>query len=130
MSIELLPPSPTAGPITIEKPWGHELIWANNPHYAGKVLHVNEGCRLSLQYHVRKRETLLVIAGRVRMTMGTPDGRIETFDVGPGAVFEVLPGQVHRIEALETSDLVEVSTPDLDDVVRLSDDYGRSRAAA
>ncbi len=130
MSIELLPPLPNAGPITVEKPWGHELIWANNSHYAGKVLHVKEGCRLSLQYHVRKRETLLIISGRVRMTMGTPDGHIETFDVGPGAVFEVLPGQVHRIEALETSDLVEVSTPDLDDVVRLSDDYGRSRAAA
>ena len=127
MSVELeLPGSLDSLPSRVEKPWGHELIWANNRHYAGKILHVRAGHRLSLQYHERKHETLMVLSGRVRMTLSTPGGELVYVDAPAGQVFEVAPGRVHRIEAIETSEMLEVSTPELDDVVRLSDDYGRS----
>lgn len=110
----------------VEKPWGYELIWAHTERYCGKKLFVRAGHSLSLQFHNVKDETLYVESGRVEFTIGavgTPFPNSEV--VGPGRAFHVPPGTVHRMEALEDSVLLEVSTPDLDDVVRLEDSYGR-----
>lgn len=109
----------------VEKPWGHELIWARTERYVGKILHVRAGESLSLQYHEQKEETLLLLSGSVRLTLRDGDeGRVITME--PGDAYHVPPRVVHRIEALEDADLAEVSTPELDDVVRLEDRYGRS----
>ncbi len=110
----------------IEKPWGYELIWANTERYVGKELFVREGHALSLQYHERKDETIYVQQGRVEFQIGPQDGELQTEVVGPGRAFHLVPGTVHRMRALEDSLLLEVSTPDLDDVVRLEDRYGRA----
>jgi mannose-6-phosphate isomerase len=112
-------------PVTrVPKPWGYELIFAHTEHYVGKVLHVSRGETLSLQYHEMKDETLYVIAGKVVLEAreGAETRRV-TLDVGDA--FHVPPRLIHRIEALEDSDIVEVSTTELDDVVRLEDRYGR-----
>jgi quercetin dioxygenase-like cupin family protein len=105
----------------IEKPWGHELIWAHTARYVGKVLHIRGGESLSLQYHVKKEETILVQSGKLRLVLGETEHVLE-----PGQQAHILPGTVHRMEAVETCDIVEVSTPELEDVVRLEDRYGRT----
>lgn len=107
----------------IEKPWGHELLLALVPgKYAGKLLVIEKGKRLSLQYHRRKRESLFVLKGKLTFLLGT-----RTRVAGPGKAFTVPPGTVHRFEARHGRvTLIEVSTTELDDVVRLRDDYGRS----
>ncbi|MEO8216127.1 MAG: cupin domain-containing protein [Acidobacteriota bacterium] len=108
----------------ITKPWGYELIFGKTERYVGKILHVNEGESLSLQYHVVKEETLYLIAGRVRLRLSdASDDRTVIMEVGD--CYHIPPGLVHQIEALEAADIVEVSTPELDDVVRLEDRYGR-----
>lgn len=108
----------------IPKPWGYELIFARTERYVGKILHVNEGESLSLQYHEMKEETLLVIRGRVKLTLQFGEDRT-TKEMLLGEAFHIPPRLIHRIEAIEDTDIVEVSTPELDDVVRLEDRYGR-----
>ncbi|MGH2940068.1 MAG: cupin domain-containing protein [Solirubrobacterales bacterium] len=112
-------------PQRVEKPWGYELWWAETPHYAGKILHVEAGHSLSLQMHREKDESSYVLSGRLRLTRGPSAEELTTEEIGPGFTWRVEPGTVHTIEALEDSDVVEVSTPHLDDVVRLRDQYGR-----
>ncbi len=111
----------------VEKPWGHELIWAHTDRYVGKVLVIEPGKRLSLQYHERKDESLLVVRGTLRLHIGPTLEELEKIDLGPGESYRVPVGHTHRFEALsEQVELVEVSTPELDDVVRVKDDYGRA----
>ena len=108
--------------VTIDKPWGHELIFALAPRkYAGKILVINKGKRLSLQYHRRKHESLYVLKGKLTLRLGK-----KTLTAGPGDAFTVAPGTIHRFESHHGRvTLLEVSTTELDDVVRLQDDYGR-----
>ena len=112
-------------PRRVEKPWGHELIWARTDRYVGKVIHVRAGHALSLQYHERKEETILLWRGRLHFEFGTGDNA-RTWEMQPGECVHITPGMVHRMTAIEDSDLFEVSTPELDDVVRLDDRYGRT----
>jgi mannose-6-phosphate isomerase-like protein (cupin superfamily) len=113
-------------PRKVEKPWGYELIWAESDRYVGKVLFVKAGESLSLQFHRLKDESWLVQAGRARLELGSAgDAVLKQEAIGPGATFRFRPGTVHRITALEDTTIVEVSTPELDDVVRLEDQYGR-----
>jgi len=113
-------------PRKVEKPWGHELIWAETEHYVGKVLFVKAGESLSLQFHREKDESWLVQAGRAKLELGSAgDAVLAQEVVGAGACFRLRPGTVHRVTALEDTTIVEVSTPHVDDVVRLEDRYGR-----
>lgn len=113
-------------PRRVEKPWGHELIWAETDHYVGKILHVKAGHALSLQYHERKDETIHVLRGTLRFLAGATAEAIEEIELVEGDSFRVTPGTVHRMIALTDTDLLEASTPHLDDVVRLEDRYGRA----
>jgi mannose-6-phosphate isomerase-like protein (cupin superfamily) len=108
----------------VEKPWGHELVWAETPRYVGKLLHITAGHRLSRQYHRRKDETFLVQAGEMDLEIGDGADR-RTIRMRPPDAFHCPPGTVHRMIAVTDVDVVEVSTPELDDVVRLEDAYGR-----
>ena len=108
----------------VEKPWGYELIWAKTGRYVGKVIHVRAGHALSLQYHNRKEETLLLWSGRLLFELGS-EGRTRSWEMQPGDRVHVAPGSVHRMTAIDDSDVFEVSTPELEDVVRLDDRYGR-----
>jgi len=108
----------------VDKPWGHELIWAQTARYVGKVLHILAGHRLSRQYHRVKEETLMVQAGEMDLEIGQAEAT-ETRRMKAGDVFHVLPGTIHRMIAVTDVDVLEVSTPELDDVVRLEDVYGR-----
>jgi len=117
-------------PRRVEKPWGWELVWAETDRYAGKLLFVRAGQSLSLQYHERKEESWLVQEGRAALELGAVGGSLEEQEIGPGDCFHFTPGTVHRVRALEDTLIVEVSTADLDDVVRLEDDYGRKGTSA
>jgi mannose-6-phosphate isomerase len=110
----------------IEKPWGHELIWALSDSYCGKVLFVKAGAALSLQFHRQKDESWLVQSGKAKLELGDVGEAVlhEEVIVG-GQAFRYRPGTVHRVTALEDTTILEVSTPHLDDVVRLEDRYGR-----
>ena len=109
----------------INKPWGYELHWARTDRYVGKVLHIEAGHALSLQYHNRKDETILLWEGRLRFEIGQgPDAR--AWEMTAGERVHVPPGTVHRMTAIGDCTLIEVSTPELDDVVRLEDRYGRA----
>jgi mannose-6-phosphate isomerase len=113
-------------PRKVEKPWGYELIWADAEHYVGKILFVKAGESLSLQFHRVKDESWLVQGGRAKLELGSAgDAMLEEEVVGSGACFRFRPGTVHRVTALEDTTIIEVSTPQLDDVVRLEDRYGR-----
>jgi len=109
----------------VEKPWGYELRWAITDRYLGKVLHLNKGESLSLQYHERKDECQYVIKGAVDMELGGPDGQLTRRRMTVGDTLHITPGTRHRLTAIEDSDIFEVSTPEIDDVVRLEDRYGR-----
>jgi mannose-6-phosphate isomerase-like protein (cupin superfamily) len=109
----------------IPKPWGYELIFAKTDRYVGKILHINRGESLSLQYHEIKEETLFVVAGELKLTIEIDGGRRE-FPLRAGEAFHIAPRMIHRMEAIEDTDIAEVSTPELDDVVRLEDRYGRT----
>ena len=111
----------------VDKPWGHELIWAKTERYVGKVLHIRAGEALSLQYHNKKDETVMVWAGRMRFEHFAEGQPPQHTDLGPGEAFHVTPGLRHRMIAIEDTDVLEVSTTELDDVVRLEDRYGRER---
>lgn len=117
--------APTSQPSRVEKPWGHEIWWAQTPHYAGKLLHVDAGQKLSLQLHRKKDESSYVLSGRLLLTRGPTLDELGTEEIGPGFAWRAEPGTIHTIEALEDSVVIEASTPQLDDVVRLQDRYGR-----
>jgi mannose-6-phosphate isomerase len=109
----------------VPKPWGYELIFAKTGRYVGKILHINGGESLSLQYHNVKDETLYVVAGELKLTLESNGDRRE-LPLRKGEAFHIPPGLIHRMEAIEDTDVAEVSTPELDDVVRLDDRYGRT----
>ena len=109
----------------IDKPWGHEEIFANTDEYVGKILAINAGEALSLQYHEVKEETLRVLDGELDMVTGPDVDNLEALRMGPGTVFHVAPGELHRMVAVSDCRLLEVSTNHLDDVVRIEDRYGR-----
>lgn len=112
-------------PRRVEKPWGHEIIWAHTDRYVGKILHVKAGHALSLQYHERKDETIYLLSGQMRFFAGPSAEQLQQIDMRAGQSFHVTTGTVHRMEAVTDVDILEASTPDLDDVVRLEDRYGR-----
>jgi len=113
-------------PRTVEKPWGSELIWAHTDVYAGKILFVKAGESLSLQFHNAKDEAWYVLEGKARVELGKAgEGMLEEEVIGPGQAFHFPPGTVHRLQAIDDTRILEVSTPQLDDVVRLEDHYGR-----
>ena len=114
----------------VDKPWGHELIWALSDVYCGKVLFVKAGDSLSLQYHEQKDESWLIQSGLAKIELGAVGEPMRRGDVGPGAAFSYRPHTVHRITAVEDTTILEVSTPHLDDVVRLEDSYGREGTSA
>ena len=112
-----------------DKPWGYELLWSETDHYAAKIIHIDAGKRLSLQYHERKHESLLVIRGTLLLNLGDGENaRVVRLEVGESA--DIPAGDIHRFEAPPETDveIIEVSTPHLDDVVRLQDDYGRAQS--
>ena len=117
-------------PRRVNKPWGHEIIWAHTDRYVGKLLTIDAGRRLSFQYHKLKDEWIHVLSGRLRLTLETDAGVVEDRELGPGEGAHVATGRHHRYEAIETCTLIEVSTPELDDVVRLQDDFGREGTSA
>lgn len=110
----------------VEKPWGYELIWAKTKDYVGKILHINKGHQLSLQYHVQKEETIFISSGLMKFLIEDDNGVIQEVILKPGEAHHTLPKRKHRMIALEDTDVFEVSTPHLDDVVRLEDGYGRT----
>lgn len=110
----------------VDKPWGWELVWAETDDYVGKILHIEAGHRLSLQLHRVKDESLYVVSGELDLVLEDEGGALPVRRMGVGDVVRILPGRRHRMTAVTTCDVMEVSTPELDDVVRLSDDYGRS----
>lgn len=114
---------------TVPKPWGHETIWAQTDRYVGKVLHIKAGQALSVQYHNRKDETVHLLSGELvyRVQMGDS---LEDMHLKTGESFRITPGTIHQMEAVTDCDVLEVSTPELDDVVRLSDRYGREGSSA
>ena len=118
---------PSIKPVRIEKPWGYELIWARTDRYVGKILHIDKGHALSLQYHHRKDETLHVLAGTLRLQTGEEGAALEERVLAPGESFHVTPLLRHRMIAQTDCDVLEASTPELDDVVRLEDRYGRAK---
>jgi quercetin dioxygenase-like cupin family protein len=109
----------------VEKPWGYELRWAKTDRYVGKVIHVNRGHALSLQFHNIKDETIYLHSGRLLFEIEI-DGALTAREMHPGEAVHITPRTVHRMTAIEDSDVLEVSTPELDDVVRLQDRYGRT----
>ncbi|MCF7845995.1 MAG: cupin domain-containing protein [Candidatus Peribacteraceae bacterium] len=109
------------------KPWGREIWFAAAKGYAGKILEVRKGARLSLQFHERKEETQFLFSGRIRLTFGADAKKLRTKILKPGDSFHIPPKMIHRIEGLAPlSKIFEVSTSELDDVIKLDDDYGRS----
>jgi len=113
----------------VDKPWGYELLYATTEVYCGKVIFIRSGEQLSLQFHKKKDETIFVQFGRMELEIGEPGKPVDTEVVGPGRAFRLRPGTVHRMRALEDTTILEVSTPELDDVVRLEDRYGRADTA-
>jgi mannose-6-phosphate isomerase len=112
-------------PYRVEKPWGYEVIWARTDRYVAKILHIEAGHLLSLQYHERKDESIYVLAGEIILRLRRDDALIER-PLAAGQSFHIVPKLVHQFEAVVASDLLEASTPEIDDVVRLEDRYGRA----
>ena len=108
----------------VEKPWGHEIIWAETERYVAKVLFIRQGQRLSRQYHRRKDETFFVETGEMTLEVGK-GADLSTLEMKPGDTFHCTPGTVHRMIGRTDVRVFEVSTPEIDDVVRLEDAYGR-----
>jgi mannose-6-phosphate isomerase len=118
---------PESKPVRVEKPWGHELIWAHTERYVGKILHIKAGHALSLQYHLQKDETVYMLAGRMRFQTGAEGEELQDRVLGPGEAFHITPLLRHRMIAETDCDVLEASTPELQDVVRLEDRYGRTK---
>lgn len=116
----------------VPKPWGHEVIWAHTPLYVGKILHIKAGQALSVQYHNQKDETIHLLSGEMIYRVGERDAATALREVSlvAGESFRNEPGMVHQMEAVTDCDVLEASTPHLDDVVRLSDRYGREGTSA
>lgn len=115
---------------TVDKPWGHEEIFAETDHYVGKILFIRAGEALSLQYHTIKEETLRVLEGELELVAGDDVDHLESYRLDSGTVFHIPPGTLHRMVATTDCRLLEVSTHHLDDVVRLEDRYGREGTSA
>jgi mannose-6-phosphate isomerase-like protein (cupin superfamily) len=109
----------------VDKPWGHEEIFAETGKYVGKILFIRKGEALSLQYHEVKEETLRVLDGELELVAGTEIDNLKSHHIGPETIFHVPPGTLHRMVAVTDCRLLEVSTTEIDDVVRLEDRYGR-----
>ncbi len=114
-------------PQRTEKPWGFELLFAHTPKYASKLIFVRKGHRLSLQYHEKKDESMYIYQGEALAEIEGSDGRLVSTLLQPGQCIRIPPLTRHRLEAIEDTTFFEVSTPELEDVVRLEDDYGRAR---
>lgn len=115
----------------VEKPWGHEVIWAHTPLYVGKILHIKAGQALSVQYHEKKDETIHLLSGEMIYRVGkVGDSDLKEISLTAGESFRNEPGMVHQMEAVTDCDVLEASTPHLDDVVRLKDRYGREGTSA
>ena len=114
----------------VPKPWGWEKIWAHTDRYVGKILHINAGHALSVQYHERKDETIYLLAGQLKYWVRDESGEMRDMNLAVGEAFRITPGTVHYMEAVTDCDILETSTPDLDDVVRLKDRYGREGTSA
>jgi mannose-6-phosphate isomerase-like protein (cupin superfamily) len=110
----------------VDKPWGYELRWAITDRYLGKLIHVDAGQALSLQYHVQKDETIFVLSGELDLVLEDEAGAVNTHRLTAGMSARVRPGRRHRFQAVTDVDLCEVSSPEIDDVVRLEDNYGRA----
>jgi mannose-6-phosphate isomerase len=122
-----------SGPVeirTVPKPWGHETIWAHSEFYVGKVLHIKAGHSLSVQYHNQKDETIHLLRGRMRYRVGEVGGTLHEVELSEGQSWRNAPLMVHQMEAITDCDVLEASTPHLDDVVRLTDRYGREGTSA
>lgn len=113
----------------VSKPWGYERIWARSDRYVGKILHINAGEELSLQYHNKKDETVHLLSGELVYRVKL-DGTLEDVKLKKGESFRITPGTVHQMVAVTDCDILEVSTPEVDDIVRLSDKYGREGTTA
>ena len=113
----------------VPKPWGHEIIWAHTDRYVGKVLHIKAGHALSVQYHNQKDETVYLLKGEMKYWVKLGD-ELEDVRLREGDAFRITPGTVHYMEAITDCDILEASTPELDDVVRLQDRYGREGTSA
>ena len=109
----------------VEKPWGYELWWARTDRYVGKILHINKGQSLSYQYHEVKDESLLLYSGKMALEIEEPGGTKEVLTLTPGESLRITPYTKHRMTAIEECEVIEVSTPEVEDVVRLEDRYGR-----
>ncbi len=114
----------------IDKPWGSEEIWAHTGRYVGKVIRIDAGKRLSLQYHEVKDESIYVLSGHLRLTLADEAGQLRVSELGPGEHRHVATGRTHRYEAIDAVTLMEVSTTELEDVVRIEDDFGREGTSA
>ena len=119
-----------AGAGRVNKPWGYELRWAITDRYLGKLIHIDAGQSLSLQYHVQKDETILLVSGTLDLQLEDAHGDVQTHRLSPGMSAHVRPGRRHRFVAVETCEVFEVSSPEIDDVVRLEDSYGRAGTSA
>jgi mannose-6-phosphate isomerase-like protein (cupin superfamily) len=120
-------------PVTrVTKPWGHETIWAHSDRYVGKILHINAGHELSVQYHNRKDETIYLLSGEIvyRVQKDPNEDVLDDVQLRVGESFRITPGTIHQMVALTDCDVLEASTPELDDIVRLSDKYGREGTTA
>ena len=115
--------------VRVPKPWGHELIWARADRYVGKILHINAGHELSVQYHERKDETVHLLSGEIIYRVQSGEV-LQDVHLKLGESFRMTPGTVHQMIAVTDCDVLEVSTPELDDVIRLSDKYGREGTSA
>ena len=109
----------------VDKPWGYELRWAITDRYLGKLIHIDGGHSLSLQYHVQKDESIFIASGLLELVLEDDTGEVRTHRLSPGMSARVRPGRKHRFVAVEDTELFEVSSPEIDDVVRLEDEYGR-----
>jgi mannose-6-phosphate isomerase-like protein (cupin superfamily) len=109
----------------VSKPWGHEIIWAHTDRYCGKILHIKAGEQLSVQYHERKDETVYLLSGELRYWVKLGEEPIQDVRLQVGDAFRITPGTIHYMEAVTDCDVLEASTPELDDVVRIQDRYGR-----
>ena len=116
--------------VVVQKPWGHETIWAHSDRYVGKILHINAGQELSVQYHNKKDETVYLLSGEISYRVKSDSGALEDVRLKLGESFRITPGTVHQMVAVTDCDVLEVSTPELDDVVRISDKYGRQGTSA
>jgi mannose-6-phosphate isomerase len=116
--------------VRVSKPWGHETIWARSDRYVGKILHINAGHELSVQYHNRKDETIYLLSGEMVYRVQGEDEALGDVQLRIGESFRNTPGTIHQMVAVTDCDVLEVSTPELDDVVRLSDKYGREGTSA